>query len=173
MLRSRRNGESHDCRGTCAKRLSKNGRLTQPPLQEFQGRVCCCLNRAAVIEQLSPNTTIRSHATPVSGLPAKRSQFRLTLNSGRNCLAMRRTSPWRPAWRQSFSPLEPSAGRRTAATTMIHKPWASAISGESADLRKEADLLDSLERDLVGVYAAATGLPDDRIAQRRTHFLHS
>jgi ATP-dependent Clp protease, protease subunit len=66
--------------------------------------------------------------------------------------------------------------KRTAAQgsrTMIHKPWASAISGESADLRKEADLLDSLERDLVGVYAAATGLPDDRIAQRRTHFLHS
>ena len=48
---------------------------------------------------------------------------------------------------------------------MIHKPWASAISGESADLRKEADLLDSLERDLVGVYASATGLPDDRVAQ--------
>ncbi len=49
--------------------------------------------------------------------------------------------------------------------TMVHKPWASAISGESADLRKEADLLDSLEKDLVGVYAAATGLPDDRVAQ--------
>jgi hypothetical protein len=48
---------------------------------------------------------------------------------------------------------------------MIHKPWASAISGESADLRKEADLLDSLERDLVGVYASATGLSDDRVAQ--------
>jgi ATP-dependent Clp protease, protease subunit len=48
---------------------------------------------------------------------------------------------------------------------MIHKPWASAISGESADLRKEADLLDSLEKDLVGVYAAATGLSEDQITQ--------
>ena len=58
--------------------------------------------------------------------------------------------------------------KRTAShgsRTMVHKPWASAISGESADLRKEADLLDSLERDLVGVYASATGLPDDRVAQ--------
>jgi ATP-dependent protease ClpP protease subunit len=58
--------------------------------------------------------------------------------------------------------------KRTAAhgsRTMVHKPWASAISGSSADLRREADLLDSLERDLVGVYATATGLPDDRIAQ--------
>jgi ATP-dependent protease ClpP protease subunit len=58
--------------------------------------------------------------------------------------------------------------KRTAAQgsrTMIHKPWASAIFGESADLRKEADLLDSLEKDLVGVYAAATGLPEDQITQ--------
>ena len=58
--------------------------------------------------------------------------------------------------------------KRTVANgsrVMIHKPWAGSISGESADLRKQADLLDSLEKDLVGVYAKATGLPDDQIAQ--------
>ena len=35
----------------------------------------------------------------------------------------------------------------------------------TSDLRKSADLLDSLERDLVGVYARATGLAEDRITQ--------
>jgi ATP-dependent Clp endopeptidase proteolytic subunit ClpP len=58
--------------------------------------------------------------------------------------------------------------KRTAAQgsrAMIHKPWAGSISGESNDLRKQADLLDSLEKDIVGVYAKATGLPDDQIAQ--------
>jgi ATP-dependent Clp endopeptidase proteolytic subunit ClpP len=49
--------------------------------------------------------------------------------------------------------------------TMIHRPWAGSISGESNDLRKQADLFDSLEKDLVSVYAAATGLPEDQIAQ--------
>ena len=49
--------------------------------------------------------------------------------------------------------------------TMIHRPWAGGMSGEASDLRKSADLLDSLEKDLVSVYAGATGLPEDRIAQ--------
>jgi ATP-dependent Clp endopeptidase proteolytic subunit ClpP len=58
--------------------------------------------------------------------------------------------------------------KRTVANgsrTMIHRPWIGNISGEANDLRKSADLLDSLEKDLVGVYAKATGLPEDRIAQ--------
>jgi ATP-dependent Clp endopeptidase proteolytic subunit ClpP len=58
--------------------------------------------------------------------------------------------------------------KRTVANgsrVMIHKPWAGSISGESNELRKQADLLDSLEKDLVSVYAKATGLPDDRITQ--------
>jgi ATP-dependent Clp protease protease subunit len=48
--------------------------------------------------------------------------------------------------------------KRTVANgsrTMIHKPWAGSISGESNELRKQADLLDSLEKDLLGVYAKA------------------
>jgi Clp protease len=49
--------------------------------------------------------------------------------------------------------------------TMIHRPWAGGMSGEASDLRKSADLLDSLEKDLVSVYVGATGLPEDRIAQ--------
>ena len=49
--------------------------------------------------------------------------------------------------------------------TMIHRPWAGGMSGEASDLRKSADLLDSLEKDLVSVYAGATGLPEDRIVQ--------
>jgi ATP-dependent Clp endopeptidase proteolytic subunit ClpP len=48
---------------------------------------------------------------------------------------------------------------------MIHKPWAGSISGESNDLRKQADLLDSLEKDLISIYASATKLPDDEIAR--------
>jgi ATP-dependent Clp endopeptidase proteolytic subunit ClpP len=58
--------------------------------------------------------------------------------------------------------------KRTVANgsrVMIHKPWAGSISGESNELRKQADLLDSLEKDLVSVYAKATGLTDDQIAQ--------
>jgi Clp protease len=49
--------------------------------------------------------------------------------------------------------------------TMIHRPWVGGIGGEASDLRKHADLLDSLEKDLVSVYAGATGLPEDRIAE--------
>ena len=41
--------------------------------------------------------------------------------------------------------------------TMIHRPWAGGISGEANDLRKSADLLDSLEKDLARVYAIARG----------------
>ena len=42
---------------------------------------------------------------------------------------------------------------------MIHNPW-SGVSGDSEDLRKMADLLDKLTGQLVGIYAAKTGLPD-------------
>jgi ATP-dependent protease ClpP protease subunit len=48
---------------------------------------------------------------------------------------------------------------------MIHRPWVGGISGESNDLRKGADLLDSLEKDLIAAYAGPTGLPEDRIKQ--------
>jgi ATP-dependent Clp endopeptidase proteolytic subunit ClpP len=48
---------------------------------------------------------------------------------------------------------------------MIHRPWAGSISGESNDLRKSADLLDSLERDLISIYSSATKLPADEIAR--------
>jgi len=42
---------------------------------------------------------------------------------------------------------------------MIHNPW-SGVAGDSEDLRKTADLLDKLTGQLVGIYAAKTGLPD-------------
>ena len=42
---------------------------------------------------------------------------------------------------------------------MIHNPW-SGVSGDSEDLRKMADLLDKLTGQLVGIYAAKTGLPE-------------
>lgn len=47
---------------------------------------------------------------------------------------------------------------------MVHRPWSST-SGESADLRKQADLLDSLEKDLVAIYVSATGLDEARIRE--------
>jgi ATP-dependent protease ClpP protease subunit len=40
---------------------------------------------------------------------------------------------------------------------MFHRPWVGGISGESADLRRSADLLDSLEKDLVAAYSGPTG----------------
>lgn len=45
---------------------------------------------------------------------------------------------------------------------MIHNPW-SGVSGDSDDLRKMADLLDKLTGQLVGIYAAKTGLPDGEV----------
>ena len=42
---------------------------------------------------------------------------------------------------------------------MIHNPW-SGVAGDSDDLRKMADLLDKLSSQLVGIYAAKTGLPE-------------
>jgi hypothetical protein len=48
---------------------------------------------------------------------------------------------------------------------MIHRPWVGGISGESNDLRKSADLLDSLEGDLVAAYSGPTGLPEDKIRE--------
>jgi hypothetical protein len=48
---------------------------------------------------------------------------------------------------------------------MIHRPWVGGISGESADLRRSADLLDSLEKDLVAAYSGPTGLAEDRIKE--------
>jgi ATP-dependent protease ClpP protease subunit len=41
---------------------------------------------------------------------------------------------------------------------MIHNPWVGGISGESADLRRSADLLDSLGKDLIAAYSGPTGL---------------
>ncbi|MCE5334363.1 MAG: Clp protease ClpP [Desulfobacteraceae bacterium] len=40
---------------------------------------------------------------------------------------------------------------------MIHKPWSFAI-GDSASMRKEADILDRLESGIVDIYEARTGL---------------
>jgi ATP-dependent Clp protease, protease subunit len=48
---------------------------------------------------------------------------------------------------------------------MIHRPWVGGISGESADLRRSADLLDSLEKDLVAAYSGPTGIAEDRIRE--------
>lgn len=39
---------------------------------------------------------------------------------------------------------------------MIHKPWSMAI-GDAAAMRKEADVLDTLESGIVDIYAARTG----------------
>ena len=45
---------------------------------------------------------------------------------------------------------------------MIHNPW-SGVAGDSDDLRKMADLLDKLTGQLVGIYAAKTGLPEGEV----------
>lgn len=48
-----------------------------------------------------------------------------------------------------------------AATIMIHKPWSFAIGNADA-LRKEAEVLDTLEGGIIDIYAARTG--EDRKA---------
>lgn len=52
-----------------------------------------------------------------------------------------------------------------AATMMIHKPLSFAF-GQAPDLRKEADVLDTLEESLIDIYEARTGLKRDDLAKR-------
>lgn len=44
-----------------------------------------------------------------------------------------------------------------AANIMIHKPW-SFVVGDAAAMRKEAEVLDTLEGGLIDIYAARTGI---------------
>jgi ATP-dependent Clp protease protease subunit len=43
-----------------------------------------------------------------------------------------------------------------AANVMIHKPWSFAF-GDAGEMRKEADVLDTLEAGIIDIYAARTG----------------
>jgi ATP-dependent protease ClpP protease subunit len=45
---------------------------------------------------------------------------------------------------------------------MIHKPWSIAI-GDAITMRKEAEVLDSLESGIVDIYAARTDKPRDKL----------
>ena len=45
---------------------------------------------------------------------------------------------------------------------MIHNPWSGAM-GEANDFRKQADVLDSIRNQLLGIYQAATGLSEEEI----------
>jgi ATP-dependent Clp protease protease subunit len=49
-----------------------------------------------------------------------------------------------------------------AANIMIHKPWSFVI-GDAEDMRKEADILDTLEGGLIDIYVARTGLDADEV----------
>lgn len=49
------------------------------------------------------------------------------------------------------------------AILMIHNPWGVAV-GASNELRKEADILDQLKVNLVGIYAARTGMDPQKIS---------
>ena len=46
---------------------------------------------------------------------------------------------------------------------MIHNPWSQA-AGDSADMRKEADVLDKLKESLVKIYSDKSGMKPDEIA---------
>lgn len=50
------------------------------------------------------------------------------------------------------------------AILMIHNPWTLA-SGEAADLRKQADLLDMMKSNLVRAYQKKTGMEEEAIAK--------
>jgi ATP-dependent Clp endopeptidase proteolytic subunit ClpP len=49
------------------------------------------------------------------------------------------------------------------ALIMIHNPW-SGIAGDSAELRKQADLLDKAKASMLDAYSTRTGKPADEIA---------
>jgi ATP-dependent protease ClpP protease subunit len=49
------------------------------------------------------------------------------------------------------------------ALLMIHDPWIMA-GGNSEELRKNADLLDTMKNNLVRAYTKKTGIPEDEIA---------
>lgn len=51
-----------------------------------------------------------------------------------------------------------------AAMVMIHNPWGMAI-GDSRDMRKTADTLDSIRETMVGVYAKKSGRTDAEIIE--------
>lgn len=46
---------------------------------------------------------------------------------------------------------------------MIHNPWGG-VSGDSAEMRKMADVLDKIKETLINTYTARTGLPADEVA---------
>lgn len=50
-----------------------------------------------------------------------------------------------------------------SALMMVHKPWDSSI-GNADDLRRDAEKLDRVEAQLIGIYAKRTGLPDAELA---------
>ena len=50
------------------------------------------------------------------------------------------------------------------ASLMIHDPW-SIIAGNSTDMRKEAETLDTLKSQIAGVYASRSGLDTDEIGR--------
>ena len=48
------------------------------------------------------------------------------------------------------------------ATVMVHKAWTFAV-GSSDDMRKEAEILDGIDANIVATYAQRTGRPADEI----------
>ncbi len=52
-----------------------------------------------------------------------------------------------------------------AAQVMIHKPWSFAM-GSADDMRKEADVLDSIQEAIIDVYVARTGGDRDSITSQ-------
>lgn len=47
---------------------------------------------------------------------------------------------------------------------MIHNPWTN-VAGESADMRKTADVLDEVKESIMNAYATKTGIDRGRIAE--------
>ncbi|MCK9504708.1 MAG: Clp protease ClpP [Porticoccaceae bacterium] len=50
---------------------------------------------------------------------------------------------------------------------MIHDPWGFAV-GNAAQLREQADLMDTIKSNLVGTYAKKTGMENDKIGDLMT-----
>ena len=51
-----------------------------------------------------------------------------------------------------------------SALMMVHKPWDASI-GDATQMRSDAATLDKIETQMIGIYAARTGMPEGELAQ--------
>ena len=84
--------------------------------------------------------------------PAARKSY-IAQGAARSSLPAIQVKTWNPCAFADQGPREAS---------LLHEPWTS-MSGDAEDLRKSADLLVSLRKDIVNVFTAKSGLSAERV----------